>query len=203
MSNFCKNTSKIVTKNPPKPQKSSIFLISDDAAVQAIVRKAASKLDKTLSCENSFPSATSVAASKHYVYIVDPLTVDDSALGAAHILDNRKLCVLLFGGPAGLLRTRPAVCKVLEPETQLDELIAALEGIFKTQNGFKSSPKLSARERETLRFYGRGLTLKAIGHNLGISPKSAETYKTRACKKLGLRGRDAVLAFTEPTLRRL
>ena len=64
------------------------------------------------------------------------------------------------------------------------------------------APRLSQREKEILQYYGRGYTLKAIGYELGISPKSAETYKSRACRKLGLTGRAAVLRFIDPSVAR-
>ncbi|PRY94776.1 regulatory LuxR family protein [Hasllibacter halocynthiae] len=51
---------------------------------------------------------------------------------------------------------------------------------------------LSPRERDVLVLWSRGRTLKAIAAELGISPKTVETYKMRGSAKLGLRGRAAV-----------
>lgn len=46
---------------------------------------------------------------------------------------------------------------------------------------------LSRRERDVLAGLARGLELKAVAAELGISPKTAATYKARALAKLGLK----------------
>ena len=46
---------------------------------------------------------------------------------------------------------------------------------------------LSHREREIIVGLAHGLKLKQVAANLGISPKTAATYKTRALAKLGLK----------------
>lgn len=47
--------------------------------------------------------------------------------------------------------------------------------------------ELSAREREVLRLLCAGRSLKEIGAELGLSPKTVSTYRSRALQKLGLR----------------
>jgi len=49
---------------------------------------------------------------------------------------------------------------------------------------------LSRRERDVLTGLARGLELKEVAANLGISPKTAATYKARALAKLGLKRAD-------------
>jgi len=46
--------------------------------------------------------------------------------------------------------------------------------------------RLSPREREVVRLLSQGYSLRAIAERLGISEKTASTYKTRALDKLGL-----------------
>lgn len=56
-----------------------------------------------------------------------------------------------------------------------------------------SSPALSEREQEVLRQLALGYSHKEIAAALDISPKTVETYRQRACEKLGLQGRTAIL----------
>lgn len=201
MSEFSSNTSKPVTAISRKSTELKLILISTNKIVHRNVERVISILGGTLVCESAFPQEVPQDDSAPDIYVVDPDAINDPARGMPHILDNRELCVVLYGGPAGLVGTRPAVCRVLGLDTGPNALAAILKKIPTARTNPDCPPKLSPRERETLHFYGRGMTLKAIGHSLGISAKSAETYKTRACRKLGLTDRTAALAFTEPSLR--
>lgn len=186
-----------------EPTGFEITLLSANAKVRSLVKMALShaggSLHNDLFCVADLPQT----CSRTDIYVVDPDALNNPASDAAELLDDKDICVVLVGGPAGLVATRPAVRRVIDvdmgPYVLAKILLNVNAGLVKPDH----LPKLSARERETLRFYGRGMTLKEIGHNLGISVKSAETYKTRGCHKLGLSGRTAVLAFTEPSLSNL
>jgi DNA-binding NarL/FixJ family response regulator len=54
---------------------------------------------------------------------------------------------------------------------------------------------LSEREREVVRFVAFGFTSKEISVKLGISSKSVEKFKARACEKLELRTRAAMVRY--------
>ncbi len=54
-------------------------------------------------------------------------------------------------------------------------------------------PGLSEREQRVLRLTARGLSNKEIAARLEISAKTVETYKARACEKLGLRTRAEIV----------
>lgn len=56
-------------------------------------------------------------------------------------------------------------------------------------NGTAVTTKLSAREEEVLRLMAWGYSIKEISVRLDFSAKTAETYKMRAAKKLGLSSR--------------
>jgi two-component system response regulator NreC len=50
-----------------------------------------------------------------------------------------------------------------------------------------STPKLSDREIEVLKFLGQGMTNQSIAEQLDISPKTVATYRARLADKLGLK----------------
>lgn len=68
------------------------------------------------------------------------------------------------------------------PET----LEAALSGVVDC---------LSSRELNTLRLVAFGHSIKEIARELGVSPKSVETYKARASQKLGLATRASIVRY--------
>jgi DNA-binding NarL/FixJ family response regulator len=54
---------------------------------------------------------------------------------------------------------------------------------------------LSPREAEVLRLFAHGQSLKDMAGALGISPRTLETYKSRAMSKLNLSSRADVMRF--------
>lgn len=54
---------------------------------------------------------------------------------------------------------------------------------------------LSDREYETLRLVAYGHSNKAIAAQLDVTEKSIETYRLRACQKLGLKSRVDIVRF--------
>jgi DNA-binding NarL/FixJ family response regulator len=56
--------------------------------------------------------------------------------------------------------------------------------------------ELTPAERRVLRLIARGSTSAAIGQALGISLKTVENHRTHICRKLGLKGPQALLRFT-------
>jgi two-component system response regulator NreC len=60
-------------------------------------------------------------------------------------------------------------------------------------------PTLSGREKEVLTRVAGGLTNKEIAHELRISVKTVETYRSRFVEKLGLRSRAEVVRYAIDT----
>jgi two-component system, NarL family, response regulator NreC len=54
---------------------------------------------------------------------------------------------------------------------------------------------LSVRESEVLQHTARGLTAKEVAAELGLSPRTLETYKARAMTKLNLRTRAQLMRY--------
>lgn len=59
--------------------------------------------------------------------------------------------------------------------------------------------RLSARERQVLDLSARGFTAREIAEKLGISAKTAETYRGRISEKLGLKSRADLVRFALDT----
>jgi two-component system, NarL family, response regulator NreC len=54
---------------------------------------------------------------------------------------------------------------------------------------------LSARERQVLQLVASGLSSKAIGQRLALSPKSVDTYRSRIMAKIGVRDAIGLVKF--------
>lgn len=180
-----------------------VTVLSGDDHVITRARQAVTILGGTIVNEFAGLAGVRQGGARSDVYILDPRLLDNPVKDAPYLLDDRRKCVVLFGAPAGLVATRSAVRRVIDVDMGPEVLATILRKVKTDAASLQEPPKLSLRERETLRLYGRGMTLKVIGHRLGISAKSAETYKTRACQKLGLCDRAAVLTFIEPSLNQL
>jgi DNA-binding CsgD family transcriptional regulator len=62
----------------------------------------------------------------------------------------------------------------------------------------RSDPRiaeLSTREREVLVLVARGHSMREVGEQLGLSPKTVEGYRARVAEKLGLRTRAEMVRF--------
>ena len=70
-----------------------------------------------------------------------------------------------------------------------------LDDILPESNESASNPWdiLSEREREVLLRVARGFTSAKIADQLGLSPKTVDTYRARGMEKLGLRSRAALV----------
>ncbi|HGY09896.1 MAG TPA: response regulator transcription factor [Oceanithermus profundus] len=94
--------------------------------------------------------------------------------GAAGFLSKRAADVALLDALAALARGE----RYLHPD------LAARLAEYVSEPG---PEVLSRRERDVIAGLARGLELKEVAAHLGISPKTAATYKARALAKLGLR----------------
>jgi DNA-binding NarL/FixJ family response regulator len=90
-----------------------------------------------------------------------------------------------------------AVRIVASGGTYVDPAIAG--PLMATQARAAASPpagiSLSEREIEVIRLVAQGHTSKEMASNLGLSPRTLETYKARAMSKLGLRTRADLIRY--------
>lgn len=61
--------------------------------------------------------------------------------------------------------------------------------------GSEAPRGLTDRERDVFRFIAFGFTNKEIAGKLGVTDKSVETYKARACEKLEIRSRAKIVQY--------
>lgn len=86
-----------------------------------------------------------------------------------------------------------AIQTVQKGGISIDPGIAAAFFENGTVDGLKSPTALTHREKNVLRAVAYGFSIKEIAANMGITAKSVETYKTRACDKLGLNSRAQIV----------
>lgn len=197
MSNFYNELPKITFQK----FRLGVFLFTENEFIRTRVKQAVSILDTRVNTTPCNKRVSSQPKREKKLYIVDPSLIRDKEHEIEKLLNSGEFSVLLYGGPAGDLINAQSVRYVAPNEVNAKELATIIADVAGIKN-FNRAPKLSQREKEILQYYGRGYTLKAIGYELGISPKSAETYKARACRKLGLTGRAAVLNFIDPRLQK-
>ena len=61
--------------------------------------------------------------------------------------------------------------------------------------GLTASVALSDRESEVVRLLARGLTMKEMALQLSLSPRTLETYRSRAMEKLGFKSRADLVRY--------
>ncbi|MBW8011110.1 MAG: response regulator transcription factor [Chloroflexi bacterium] len=99
--------------------------------------------------------------------------------------DDRELLVALYCVARGEIYVPPALTLSL-----LGDLIPQKQRFEMT-----SKTSLSVRENEVLRLVAQGYTSKEVAEMLQLAVTSVETYRSRAMKKLGLRGRVQLVRY--------
>jgi DNA-binding NarL/FixJ family response regulator len=111
---------------------------------------------------------------------------------------------VLSNGAAGYVLKRSAFDEVARAiravavgEAYVDPVLAdALSARSRrTASGTLPIASLSERELEVARLVARGHTAKAIADQLGVSPRTLETYKARAMAKLDLASRADLIRY--------
>jgi len=114
--------------------------------------------------------------------------------------------MLLDAGASGYVLKRSAcdelvraTRRVAAGESYLDPAIASQ--LLKAgqrrplPGGLVSSVGLSERESEVVRLLAQGLTMKEIAQQLSLSPRTLETYRSRAMQKLDLKTRADLVRY--------
>lgn len=137
--------------------------------------------------------------------ILDPAQIDELEQDGPALLDNPAVGVVLFTdipvGTLGILFCRAAVIGAVPKLSG----VAALQRFTqrsclrvlhdRLDSEAAVGPILSPRERQTLSLVGMGFTHKEVAERMAISAKSVETYKARACHKLGITKRSQIVAL--------
>jgi two-component system, NarL family, response regulator NreC len=77
----------------------------------------------------------------------------------------------------------------------LDPAITSVVANPREPREFLLRTRITEREREVLILIAKGHLHKEIGDKLQIGTKTVETHKSRACEKLGLQGRAAIVQY--------
>jgi DNA-binding NarL/FixJ family response regulator len=108
--------------------------------------------------------------------------------------DEHYVRAALAAGVAGyLLKTTPSDELVRSIRAACDGLNLLDRGLLGTGEKAEASdeytPRLTAREQEVVRLVARGMSNKAIAHQLGISPRTVEGHLNHVFEKLGTTSR--------------
>jgi DNA-binding NarL/FixJ family response regulator len=112
--------------------------------------------------------------------------------------------LLLDAGAAGYALKRSACDELVRAVrivaaggTYVDPSIAGalVSGQRRHTPGLVPTVNLSEREVEVIRLVAQGHTSKEMANNLGLSPRTLETYKARAMSKLNLRSRADLIRY--------
>ena len=77
----------------------------------------------------------------------------------------------------------------------LDPAITSVVANPREPRDFLAQTRITEREKEVLILIAQGYLHKEIAHRLEIGTKTVETHKLRACEKLDLRGRAAIVQY--------
>jgi DNA-binding NarL/FixJ family response regulator len=99
---------------------------------------------------------------------------------------DRELIAAVRSVAHGDTYVRPAAARILARELTRKDPVKLERERYE---------QLTARERDVLRLVARGYTAPEIGDQLGISPKTVDTYKQRIEEKLGLAHRTEYVQF--------
>lgn len=115
--------------------------------------------------------------------------------------DEAHLKQALAAGASGFVIKRsatttliPAIRAAMSGGTFVDPLLSGrLGGLARRAN--VGADELSPREREVLKLTALGHATKEIADRMAIGGKSVDTYRNRACEKLGLKSRAEIVRF--------
>lgn len=134
---------------------------------------------------------TSAASAESYAARIDVAAVDHRLEGSselARLLRRRGVRVVVVG-----TEDEDAYGLSVAPGSSVAQLAGALApgSVARTFHHLA----LSAREQQVLELAGRGFVAKEIGRHLGISCKTVEQHKSRACRKLGVPNQAAAISL--------
>lgn len=116
--------------------------------------------------------------------------------------DSGYLKQMLAAGAVGYVLKRSAADDLVRAvrgaaagESYLDPAMSARVAAELTGTKAGTGAELSDREAEVLRLVAQGFLIKQIAGQLGVEGRTAETYKTRAMEKLGLRSRVDIVRY--------
>lgn len=180
--------------------RQTVFIVDDDASVRdslALFLSLRGYATAVFACAEDFLGA--IASHWRGVVIADIRMQGMSGLEMQSVLATHPapLPVIIITGHGDVAAARQAfkanALDFLEKPFDEDRLVQAID---KALEGCHLDPPagsrpvastLSARERQVLRLVVDGKDNRAVGEELGISPRTVEVHKARVMSKLGAR----------------
>jgi two-component system, NarL family, invasion response regulator UvrY len=150
-------------------------------------------LDLNLGRESGMDLLAEMQRQKHATRVV-VLTMSAQPRHVAHAQRLGALGYVLKGAPADELMR--AVEHALQGRAYLSPEVAGLAGLGQSQHGQQRDVSdLSARERQILLLVVEGNSSTTIGAQLGLSPKTVDSYRARLMAKLDMPDVAALVRF--------
>jgi two-component system, NarL family, response regulator NreC len=205
----------------PAPAPIRLLLVDDHAMVRAGLRellKLENDLEVVAEAPNGEIGARLTVELKPDVVVMDlSMPVLGGAEATKQILDsdaNVRILVLsahedaayaravLSSGAAGYVLKRSAcdelvraIRAVAAGDSYVDPVLAESLMPRSRRSGAFPAVSLSERELEVVRLVAKGHTAKEMADQLGLSPRTLETYKARAMAKLDLSSRADLIRY--------
>lgn len=166
----------------------------------AVVGEAHSSADLAKVIERAAPDVAVVGDDFNGISVVESLLNDlpsQRILVVAEELDNARAHRLLAFGVRGyVLKQSPVsvVCKAIATVLRGGSFLDSPHSLL-TVGGTRRSSVLTEREKEILRLIALGFSIREAAARIGITKKSAETYKARASSKLSIESRQQIVQY--------
>lgn len=152
--------------------------VTPDLAIVDLSLQEGSGLELVKDLQDLCPEVSVLVVSMH-----------DEALYAERVLQAGAEGYLTKNEPSSTVST--AMHRILDGEMYFGETLKKqMLQPFRSDTPEESQPmlgNLSDRELEVFEYMGRGLTSSEIAEELNLSPKTVDTYRSRAKEKLGLK----------------
>jgi len=150
--------------------------------------------------DKTAPDVAVVSESFNGVSVAESLLNDlpsQRILILADELDNSRARRLLALGARGyFLKQSPGsvLCKAIATIIRGGSFLDAADAVL-TEEGGRRGSILTQREQEVLRLIALGFSIREAAERIGITTKSAETYKARASNKLRIDSRQQIVQY--------
>jgi DNA-binding NarL/FixJ family response regulator len=150
--------------------------------------------------EKAAPDVAVVSESFNGVSVAEGILNDlpsQRVLVVAEELDNMRAHQLLALGARGyVLKQSPGsvICKAIATVLRGGLFLDAADAV-QTPAGRRRGSALTNREQEVLRLIALGFSIREAAERIGITTKSAETYKARASNKLSIDSRQQIVRY--------
>lgn len=166
----------------------------------AVVGEVHSSADLARVVDKAAPDVAVVGEHFNGVSVVESLLNDLPALRILVVAEERDNArahrLLAFGVRGYVLKQSPGsiMCRAIATVLRGGCFLDSVEPV-PMQAGGRRVAVLTEREQEVLRLIALGFSIREAAERIGITAKSAETYKTRASAKLSIDSRQQIVQY--------